>query len=171
MTQNSYDIGQLVILIIPLIFALIIAIAKLKKGIISESDDFDERQELVRDKAFMYGFFTLLVYFLFYGITEEMTKKYWGVTGISLGICIALAVVITICIWNDAYAGRHFTLKFWAVVITFFLITNLYRGLPALLHGDGDIVYVYEGVLDILILAVIVVKTFKDRREKDVESL
>ena len=61
MTQNSYDIGQLVILIIPLIFALIIAIAKLKKGIISESDDFDERQELVRGKAFMYGFFTLLV--------------------------------------------------------------------------------------------------------------
>lgn len=171
MIHNINYAGQLVSLIIPIIFVLIVVAVKLKKGIISGSDVFDERQELIRGKAFMYGFFTLLIYFLFYGVREDITGQHWGMAGVSLGICLALAVILIICIWNDAYVGRHSTLKFWIVFITYLTITNLYRGIPALLHRSDDIGYFFEGVLDFLVLVVIAVKSFKDRQEKNMESL
>ena len=67
--------------------------------------EYDERQIAARGKAFRYGFWTALVYLgcvaLLHMITVQIPMEEYLVDFI--GILIALCVMLTVCIWEDAY--------------------------------------------------------------------
>lgn len=78
--------------------------AKKKQG---KGCDFDERQELERGRGFKYGFFTLLLYNLLYGVTMMDESSAWcePFVGYFIGACLGLAVFGVYCIWKEAYAS------------------------------------------------------------------
>ncbi|MET3743284.1 hypothetical protein [Faecalicatena orotica] len=175
MSQRSYYMCILAFLSVLTIFLIIIAIVRIKNGKNAEPNEFDERQKLIRGESFKYAYAILILYLLFNSVIEDLTGKYRGAAGILLGIFVSLAVAIILCIWKDAFFNRDSTGKSLTVSNIFLLILDFYWGIPAILDPKNtypySIVFFYAGVLNLLILAIIAVKSFKDRREKDVESL
>lgn len=86
---------------------------------------YDERQAIVRGNGFKYGFATLALYNAAYGLCAGAWKKPFmdTLTAMVLGICIAAAVYIVYCIWNDAYFSLNENPK--RVLLGFALIALL----------------------------------------------
>jgi len=80
--------------------------------------EYDERQMLVRGKAFKAAFLTLVIYLSVDGLLSAFTEIRWANTFVVdyIGIGLALEVYAIICILKDAYfplrekPGRYLTL-------------------------------------------------------------
>ena len=69
-------------------------------------NDYDERQILARGRAFMWGFFTLMLCLMAYGFTDMLIEPWCDtLTGCIICICVSLLVFASICIRQDALAG------------------------------------------------------------------
>lgn len=72
-------------------------------------NEYDERQHMVRGKAYQYGFLTLLCYELIYGAAYTWTLPKWcdNTTGIFTGVMLSVLVFGVYCIWKDAYMNLN----------------------------------------------------------------
>lgn len=139
--------------------------------------EYDERQLLVRGKGFQYGFFTLMIYDMFYGAACMVEMPVWcdNMAGIFGGIILALLIFGIYCIWNDAYMSLNANRK--SIYILFFVgsISNLFAGIFSVLDGsiieDGKITFhsinLLLGILFAVFMIVFWLKNRRDNREAE----
>lgn len=81
---------------------IVIFIAVLAK---KKSCSFDERQELIRGRAFKYAFFSILIYVIGYGAISLMLEKDFMTTSAALftGVFISFVIFAVYNIWNESF--------------------------------------------------------------------
>lgn len=86
-------------------FALIVMIAK--KGKICKNGKYDERQLLVRSKAYQIAFIVLILYLVINGMINSVLGIQWcdSFMGSLLGIFLSIMVFAIFCIFHDAYVS------------------------------------------------------------------
>ena len=71
--------------------------------------DYDERQLVVRNKAFKYAFFTLIAYVTIVQLMNEISgiSLLCSLGGTWIGITFSIAIFVVYCVWNDAYISMQ----------------------------------------------------------------
>lgn len=100
-------------------------------------NDYDERQILARGRAFMWGFFTLMLCLMAYGFTDMLIEPWCDtLTGCVICICVSLLVFASICIRQDAFAGIGRNRKRNQTVLLVLTLVNLMFGVSHVIDGD-----------------------------------
>jgi hypothetical protein len=106
---------------------------------------YDERQALIRGKAYMISFFIMIAYYTIYGFSTILQDKLDTSTAMFIGVLIAAAIHFSYCIWKDAYFSLNEDKKKMMIAFVSISIFNLVIGLGNLFHGeiivDGVITY------------------------------
>ncbi len=110
---------------------------------------YDERQELIRGRAFKCGFVSALVtaaIIMWYNALEVISFLDMNMALMTV-IFIGITVYAVYCIWNDAYFALNEGGNHGGTIMIFFLMgmTNLIIGLNAVLDGE----MLLEGTLTI----------------------
>ncbi len=146
-----------------IIIGLVIAAVLIKAANMNHKmkTDYDERQRLIRGKAYMYAFYTVVIYqvlmvILSIGEIELPIERYaLDFVGIILG-CIVLGVY---SIWNDVYWGLNNNKKKYAaifVVATFFnLLPVVGQAMSGTLVVDGKIGLPILNIMVLIMMAVL----------------
>lgn len=167
---------------------------KLDLSFRNNKKNFDERQQLIRGKAYKYGFFTLILFLIIKFALEKVldTMLFSSFAGNWIGICLSIAVFAIVCVWNDAYISLNENMK--GVIILFIGVAllnigssflNLYNGHVSFLETmqvvkNGEIfdysvisvecVNLTCGILFLVICIAIALKSIVDRKEEDFED-
>lgn len=100
-------------------------------------NDYDERQILARGRAFMWGFFSLMICLMVYGLTDMLIEPWCDtLTGCIICICVSLIVFAVICIRQDAFAGIGQKRKRNLTVLLVLTAANLFFGVSHIIDGD-----------------------------------
>ena len=116
-------------------------------------NDYDERQILARGRAFMWGFFSLMICLMVYGLTDMLIEPWCDtLTGCIICICVSLIVFAVICIRQDAFAGIGQKRKRNLTVLLVLTAANLLFGVSHIIDGD----LLRDGVLSFRSVSLIV---------------
>lgn len=116
-------------------------------------NDYDERQILARGRAFMWGFFSLMICLMVYGLTDMLMEPWCDtLTGCIICICVSLLVFASICIRQDAFAGIGQKRKRNLMVLLVLTLANLLFGVTHIIDGD----LLRDGVLSFRSVSLIV---------------
>lgn len=100
-------------------------------------NDYDERQILARGRAFMWGFFSLMICLMVYSLTDMLIEPWCDtLTGCIICICVSLIVFAVICIRQDAFAGIGQKRKRNLTVLLVLTAANLLFGVSHIIDGD-----------------------------------
>lgn len=176
--------------------ALLATIAKKLGGKVTmvkskKCEEYDERQLVVRSKAYKYAFFTLMLYVILVEIINELL----GITllcsfgGTWIGVCIAIAVFVVYCVMNDAYISLNENKRGILILFGGIALLNLVVTIAGILHNEYEFIdkvqIMQDGVLTehatisvqsanltcavlfIIICATIVIKALIDGKEDD----
>lgn len=100
-------------------------------------NDYDERQILARGRAFMWGFFSLMICLMVYGLTDMLIEPWCDtLTGCIICICVSLIVFAVICIRQDAFAGIGQNRKRNLTILLVITLANLLFGVSHIIDGD-----------------------------------
>lgn len=120
---------------------------------VREMNDYDERQILARGRAFMWGFFSLMICLMVYGLTDMLIEPWCDtLTGCIICICVSLLVFAVICIRQDAFAGIGQKRKRNLTVLLVLTLANLLFGVSHIIDGD----LLRDGVLSFRSVSLIV---------------
>lgn len=104
---------------------------------VRKMNDYDERQILARGRAFMWGFFSLMICLMVYGLTDMLIERWCDtLTGCIICICVSLIVFAVICIRQDAFAGIGQKRKRNLTVLLVLTAANLLFGVSHIFDGD-----------------------------------
>ena len=121
---------------------------------------YDERQTVVRGRAFKYAYCTLLVALLLYAVTEGLWSWCEPVTGCAAAIAVSLVPYVWVSITNEAYWWANTSRLGQYVVFALIGIMNLGLALSSWMEGD----MVVDGVLQIgganLMLGIVFIYVF-----------
>lgn len=100
----AYFLGVLCGLAVVAIVCAILAHKNRKAGNVSWGE-YDERQQMARNLAFKYAFFTLIIFDAVNALVVDVMEVRWSdaITATMIGLCLALSVFACICIWKEAY--------------------------------------------------------------------
>ncbi len=157
MKSPEFSLGFLVGLVLVFVIALVVvAITKKKNG----TAKYDERQELIRGRAFKYAFWVLVSYLCLNGFIQLGTGIEWAdlMTSSFIGICLSMTVFVVACIRNDAYFAVNQKPKFYLVMFALLVVLNLTIGILNML--DGDVQFITDGRLNYHAMSFIVVLMF-----------
>ena len=116
-------------------------------------DEYDERQVLARGRAFMWGFFTLMICLMVYGMLDMLIDRWCDtLAGCIICICVALLVFASICIKQDAFAGIGKNRKRNLTVLLVLTLANMFFGVENITGGD----VVRDGLLTFRSVSLIV---------------
>lgn len=116
-------------------------------------NDYDERQVLARGRAFMWGFFSLMICLMVYGLADMLIEPWCDtLTGCIICICVSLLVFAVICIRKDAFAGIGQKRKRNLTVLLVLTLANLLFGVSHIIDGD----LLRDGVLSFHSVSLIV---------------
>ena len=116
-------------------------------------NDYDERQILARGRAFMWGFFTLMICLMVYGMLDMLIDRWCDtLTGCIICICVSLLVFASICIRQDAFAGIGKNRKRNLTVLLVLTLANMFFGVENITGGD----VVRDGLLTFRSVSLIV---------------
>lgn len=122
--------------IIPFVLILLVVITvKLMK---KQKCNFDERQELMRGKAFKYAFFSILIYGATYTIISATLEKDFMTTAAALiiGMFIGLIVFAVYNIWNEAFFSLDKTPKAYISIMIITTVLSGYNGIISIKNGS-----------------------------------
>lgn len=107
--------------------------------------EFDERQALVRGKAYTYSFYVLLGCILTYGLLGVAFEKkiVEPFAAAIICICVSILVHVVYCIFHDAYFSLNENKKKLIVIFAFIGITNIVLGTESIVSGE----IIKDGVL------------------------
>lgn len=169
--STAYVLGYAVGVMAALSAALICYIIYKKNH--PESCKYDERQELMRGKAFKYAFFTQLAYNCVMMVMNPILPLWADYSmQIFIGVIFSAFVYAVICIRNDAYISfrekpRVYITMFLAVgaVNVFITVMNLTIGTPYV--QDGMLTFrAANPICAILLITLAIVLAVKAGREK-----
>ena len=153
---------------------------KIKQAI--DNNDFDERQELIRGKAYKYGFFTMMIMTLFVMAAIEFNISL-PVTA-SLAMFIALLISIDVyavySIINDAYFGVGTNKMRYCIFFIIIMAVNLFAGISNLnsmagtgrnmVLGFSDGANLCVALAFLPILVIMIVKILEEKKELNDEE-
>ena len=105
-----------------------------------EKFTYDERQKIARGEGYKYAFFTLVIYNAVYGIIDMSLEKPWAesMTGVMIGICLAVLVHVVYCIWHECYFSMNEEPK---RVLILFGIISVINVIIAVMQGrNGELI-------------------------------
>lgn len=151
----------------------------LRKG--RAGQKYDERQEFVHGKGYKYAFITLMFYDLIYVMLDSAVERKFidGCAAVFLGVCIAVAVYASYCIWNESYfgldSGRTGIQRYCIIIFGSVGILNLCVGIRNIVTGawiaDGVLTFesanLFCGIMMLLITIEILVKRIRDGKEEE----
>ena len=143
--QMDYKfIGVLCGLAIGLIIAWILM--RMTKTNANKRCEFDERQKVARGDGYKYGFWTLVICNIIYGILSIGFPKFPMDTATIVFICIVIAIVVHIsyCIWHDAYFALNENRSRLMVLFAVVGVINICLGFWNLLAGE----MIQDGILN-----------------------
>ena len=176
--NQSYHWGLLVGLIIGVIIVAVIMMYN--KGAYGSATgaDFDERQQLLRGKAFGRAFFAMIGFSILYWMaTQLILQRPIMEDGLSSMICVFLGVGVfgIDCILHDAYFTVRNKPKTYIILFTAVTICQI----PAAVINVSEGTVVENGVLTfsvlpivcavlfLCILCAILIKQMADRKEEE----
>ena len=95
---------------------------------------YDEMQELIRGRAYKYGFFAVCIYEVVMAFLTGMIDPFpLGNIVTHVGaILTGVAVQVSYCIWKDAYIGINTKMGRFATVLTVLGVLNIAFAIPAI---------------------------------------
>lgn len=140
---------------------------------------YDERQELMRGKGYKCAFFTLMFYDLVYVMLDiAMEKKFIDAGAATfLGVCIAITVYVSYCIWNESYFGlaANRVQIYYLIIFACIGVLNLYMGIRNIITGvwieDGRLTFenanLFCGIMMFVIVIQMLAKRMRDGKEEE----
>ena len=172
--STAYILGFIVGVALVAVVCLILGFVFKKKR--CNSENYDERQNLVRGKAYKIGFFTLLIYNGIYMMIAALWPNFFmeAPAAAFLGIVIAVAVFGSYCIWHDAYLGLSENPKQIFILFGVIMALNFVCGIHHITEGDVIVNGVLTfnslnllcGVLFLILFVVFGLKALKNRMEE-----
>ena len=172
--MNEYNIGMLVGIAVAIgIFAVIAAIGK-KRG---RRGEFDERQELIRGKAYQHAFFAVMLYSALYGLLVVTAERPLMEDGLSalIAMFVGIAVFAVESIARDAFFTAKNRPKSYIILYAAVIFSQLVNAVGNIREGglvqDGvltmDVLPIVCAAVFTIILAVIIVKAAQPQKEDD----
>ena len=131
--------GESIIAFISLIAIVVIVFitTKLRKN---QTPKYDERQEMVRGKAYKYAFFTMLIFGALYMYCSLFIESELLLASVALMIdmFIGLVVYAVYSIWNDAFATLNGISKSYIIFLACTVVLNLGNAIGTI--KDGSII-------------------------------
>ena len=131
--------GESIIAFISLIAIVVIVFitTKLRKN---QTPKYDERQEIVRGKAYKYAFFTMLIFGALYMYCSLFIESELLLASVALMIdmFIGLVVYAVYSIWNDAFATLNGISKSYIIFLACTVVLNLGNAIGTI--KDGSII-------------------------------
>ena len=169
--MESREVGYLIGVTVGLVIGLLLVVVLLK---FSRKDGslkckYDERQELVRGRGFKYGFFTLLVYELFYMMYGYLLE---GIVIreviIIFGMALSVLVYVSYAILKDGYIAMNENPRRVEIVFLIVGAVNIFVVVMSIAEGhffeNGVISYsavnLIVGVMILCVLALLLVKKY-----------
>lgn len=139
--------------------------------------EYDERQEVIRGRAYKYGFYAAIFYLVFLTI--------WPLTEISLNVSDAVlgfcGIILSVCvmaiysIWNDAYWGINNNRTRYLIIFVVATVINLLVGIRSVVSGDiiedgivqAPCINLLCGLMFLVVTATLLIKKFADKAEED----
>lgn len=130
--MNEY---ALVFIIAFTIAVLAFIVARLFK---KQKPKFDERQELVRGKAYKHAFLAMLIYGALYISCSLLIEKEFLITSVALiiGMFIGLVVYAVYSIWNEAFFSLNDTPKTYIILLICTAFLNAQSGINTIVDGS-----------------------------------
>ena len=121
-----------------------------------QQSKFDERQQLLRSRAYQAAFWVLAAYMCINGIFNMMTGIAWAdmMTSSFIGICVAITVFVVICIRRDAYFPINQKPKLYFVLFGGLIVMNLALGMLNVF--DDDTSFLTDGMLNYHVISFVV---------------
>lgn len=142
---------------------------------------YDERQLQARGKAYKVGFFFMLIYVTVASILGDVCNipLLMSFGGMWIGVCIAIFIFATICIWEDAYMSLQENAKGINMMFLLVGVLNLITGIINMRDGlpfieNGAISYRYTNfICAVLFLALTLMfdlKLLYNKKQEDDEE-
>ena len=168
--NTEMALGFLTGILIVAIVCAVTAKALKKKGRIG-AGQYDERQQIVRGRAFTWAYAVLMVYLAVWMVFRSMEVPFFmeGVSVI-IGALISIAVFVGYSIFHDAYFKASESPRAWIAVICATGLLNLGIGVRRLIVGATLKERLYEnmnlfvGALFLVVIVCLLVKRAMDRR-------
>ncbi len=174
--MSEYNAGYLVGIIfgVFVMCAAVLIFLRLTRKEHSSKNDYDERQMLVRGKGDRYAFVTLFVYNLIYVLFGDYIELI-AVRSVVLfmGIILSTWVYVVYTVWNDGYFSLNEKPKSWIGIFAAIAIVNTINGIQDMYYYgviqngviSETVIGLMEGCCIFFILAVIMAKSFLEKRE------
>ena len=136
---------------------------------------YDEMQQLVRGKAYTYGFYAIVAYEVLMAFVESMGPvPIDPIVTHFAGIALGVTVQAVYSIWNDAYIGLNTKSRQYGITMILIALFNLVVAIAAWMSGrmvvDGVLQSAFANVLVFLMFVAIGTAFFLKRsvqREED----
>ncbi|MCR5789220.1 MAG: hypothetical protein K6G83_04955 [Lachnospiraceae bacterium] len=135
--------------------------------------DYDERQERIRGKAYMYAFYTMMIYEAAMVVLKagEIVFPFEDYLAGFIGVILGCIVLGCYCIWHDVYWGLNNNRRRYYIIFGVIFALNLMpvvmQAASGTLIQDGKIGLPMLNILVIFMLAVfgieLLIKHFTDR--------
>ena len=164
--NTSWALGFIVGLLLVAVISLVIRKLLKRKGARGE---YDERQQIVRGKAYTVAYATLLIYLAVWFVLASMQIP-WVVTPefVLIGVLLSVTVFAGYSIFHDAYFKASEKPMSWIIILALVGALNLGIGVWNLvrreaggLHASGNL---STGLALIAVLICALIKRVLDRR-------
>jgi|AGTN01.2.fsa_nt_gi hypothetical protein len=152
MGNTAYGLGLAII--------LVAAGALILSGKFRETSKFDERQRILRYRAYQAAFWVLVAYTCINSFLSTGAGIAWAddFTGTFTGVCVAITVFVVICIRYDAYFAINQKPGFYFILFSVLAVVNLGFGIINVFDDGAE--FFTGGLLNFHAMSFIVVAMF-----------
>ncbi|MEE1280998.1 MAG: hypothetical protein UHK60_01920 [Acutalibacteraceae bacterium] len=150
----------LLIIILIFLIAFVLIISKVAKN---KNCNFDERQEIIRGRAFKYAYFAYLIYGAGYGAVSSLLEKDFMTTPTALlvGMYISLIIFAVYNIWNEAFFAFNQKPVSYILIFSITTISSGLSGIDSIIDGsiieNGSLTLDCIGVISSIAFATILI--------------
>ena len=168
------SLGWIIGIIIGIILVIILLKVLNKDGAVRTK--YDERQQIVRGKAYMCGFYSGLIacaVMLFLN-TGNFGAEKLGYAGFFIPILAGVVGQVSYSIFKDAYVGLNTNMTRFILIMAFISAFNFFIGIMAAVNGElivdgkfqGPVINLLCGILFVIIFIELIIKKAIDAREE-----
>jgi hypothetical protein len=141
-------------------FILIAIVALVSAKKFKSQTKFDERQRLLRYRAYQVAFWVLVAYTCINSFLSTGAGIAWAddFTSDFTGVCFAITVFVVICIRNDAYFSINQKPRFYFILFSVLVVVNAGLGIMNVLDSDTE--FFTDGLLNFHAMSFVVVAMF-----------